>query len=215
MARTSTAKTTTVDETAKANANLEKENSELKAQIAEMMAMIKDLQVNQQTQQTASNTVVLQDELRRRVTITSITTGGVNLKTNDTGMAKPFRLERFGQTIPIVYEDLMDCINTDRWIFEEGLVYINDKKAIEEQYLEDAYTKFLTADQIRTILDLDDKTIAQMVSNSTREIQETIVRLICEKINKGEAINLNKVKVVGESCTPPVKIMEVAERLAV
>lgn len=212
MARTSTAKKEPTVEVS--NANLEKENAELKSQIAEMMAMIKDLQTNQQTQNTAQNTVVLQDELRRRVTITSITTGGVNLKTNDTGSAKPFRLERFGQTIPIVYEDLMDCINTDRWIFEEGLIYINDKKAIEEQYLEDAYTKFLTADQIKNILDLDENTIAQMVSNSTKEIQETIVRLIAEKINKGETINLNKVKVVGEACTPPVKISEVAEALA-
>lgn len=212
MARTSTAKKEPTVEVS--NANLEKENAELKSQIAEMMAMIKDLQTNQQTQNTAQNTVVLQDELRRRVTITSITTGGVNLKTNDTGSAKPFRLERFGQTIPIVYEDLMDCINTDRWIFEEGLIYINDKKAIEEQYLEDAYTKFLTADQMKNILDLDENTIAQMVSNSTKEIQETIVRLIAEKINKGETINLNKVKVVGEACTPPVKISEVAEALA-
>lgn len=212
MARTSTAKKEPTVEVS--NANLEKENAELKSQIAEMMAMIKDLQTNQQIQNTAQNTVVLQDELRRRVTITSITTGGVNLKTNDTGSAKPFRLERFGQTIPIVYEDLMDCINTDRWIFEEGLIYINDKKAIEEQYLEDAYTKFLTADQIKNILDLDENTIAQMVSNSTKEIQETIVRLIAEKINKGETINLNKVKVVGEACTPPVKISEVAEALA-
>lgn len=212
MARTSTAKKEPTVEVS--NANLEKENAELKSQIAEMMAMIKDLQTNQQIQNTAQNTVVLQDELRRRVTITSITTGGVNLKTNDTGSAKPFRLERFGQTIPIVYEDLMDCINTDRWIFEEGLIYINDKKAIEEQYLEDAYTKFLTADQMKNILDLDENTIAQMVSNSTKEIQETIVRLIAEKINKGETINLNKVKVVGEACTPPVKISEVAEALA-
>lgn len=212
MARTSTAKKESTVEVS--NANLEKENAELKSQIAEMMAMIKDLQANQQTQNTAQNTVVLQDELRRRVTITSITTGGVNLKTNDTGSAKPFRLERFGQTIPIVYEDLMDCINTDRWIFEEGLIYINDKRAIEEQYLEDAYTKFLTADQMKNILDLDENTITQMVSNSTREMQETIVRLIAEKINKGETINLNKVKVVGEACTPPVKISEVAEALA-
>lgn len=212
MARTSTAKKEPTVEVS--NTNLEKENAELKSQIAEMMAMIKDLQTNQQTQNTAQNTVVLQDELRRRVTITSITTGGVNLKTNDTGSAKPFRLERFGQTIPIVYEDLMDCINTDRWIFEEGYIYINDKKAIEEQYLEDAYTKFLTADQMKNILDLDENTITQMVSNSTREIQETIVRLIAEKINKGETINLNKVKVVGEACTPPVKISEVAEALA-
>lgn len=207
MARTSTAKTEPKTNT---NASLEKENAELKSQLSAMMDMIKELQAKQNT----GNTVTIQDELRRRVTITSITTGGVNLKTNDTGMAKPFRLERFGQTIPIVYEDLMDCINTDRWIFEDGLVYINDEKAIQEQYLEDAYKKFLTPEKISNILDFEDKEIINMVSNSTREIQETIVQIICTKINKGEAVNLNKVKVVGDACTPPVKITDIAERLA-
>lgn len=205
MARTATTKPVEKDK----EINLEKENAELKSQISTMMDMIKDLQAKQNT----GNTVTIQDELRRRVTITSITTGGVNLKTNDTGMAKPFRLERFGQTIPIVYEDLMDCINTDRWIFEDGLVYINDQKAIEEQYLEEAYKKFLTPDKIRDIMTFDDTDIKNMVSNSTREIQETIVQLVCDKINKGESVNLNKVKVIGDSCTPPVKITEIAERL--
>lgn len=205
MARTTTTKPVEKDK----EINLEKENAELKSQISAMMDMIKDLQAKQNT----GNTVTIQDELRRRVTITSITTGGVNLKTNDTGMAKPFRLERFGQTIPIVYEDLMDCINTTRWIFEQGLVYINDEKAIQEQYLEEAYKKFLTPDKIRDIMTFDDADIKNMVSNSTREIQETIVQLVCDKINKGEAVNLNKVKVIGDSCTPPVKITEIAERL--
>lgn len=205
MARTATTKPVEKDK----EINLEKENAELKSQISAMMDMIKDLQTRQNT----GNTVTIQDELRRRVTITSITTGGVNLKTNDSGMAKPFRLERFGQTIPIVYEDLMDCINTDRWIFEDGLVYINDQKAIEEQYLEEAYKKFLTPDKIRDIMTFDDADIKNMVSNSTREIQETIVQLVCDKINKGESVNLNKVKVIGDSCTPPVKITEIAERL--
>ena len=205
MARTTTTKPVDKDK----EINLEKENAELKSQISAMMDMIKDLQAKQN----AGNTVTIQDELRRRVTITSITTGGVNLKTNDTGMAKPFRLERFGQTIPIVYEDLMDCINTTRWIFEQGLVYINDEKAIQEQYLEEAYKKFLTPDKIKDIMTFDDADIKNMVSNSIREIQETIVQLVCDKINKGEAVNLNKVKVIGDSCTPPVKITEIAERL--
>ena len=205
MARTTTTKPVDKDK----EINLERENAELKSQISAMMDMIKDLQAKQN----AGNTVTIQDELRRRVTITSITSGGVNLKTNDTGMAKPFRLERFGQTIPIVYEDLMDCINTTRWIFEQGLVYINDEKAIQEQYLEEAYKKFLTPDKIRDIMTFDDADIKNMVSNSTREIQETIVQLVCDKINKGEAVNLNKVKVIGDSCTPPVKITEIAERL--
>lgn len=211
MARTSTTKTvsTTKADNTKINEQLQKENLELKSQISEMMEMIKGLQAAQNT-----STVVMQDELRRRVTITSITVGGVNLRTNDTGMAKPFRLERFGQTIPMFYEDLMNCINTDRWLFEEGFVYINDEQAIKEQYLEDAYKTFLTPDTIKNILDFDDETITEMVSNSPREIQETIVRLVSERINKGEAVNLNKVKVVGEACTPPVKILEVAERLA-
>lgn len=205
MARTATTKTKTELE----NNNLEKENAELREQLSAMMDMIKELQ----SKQNGEKTVTLQDEFRRRVTITSISTGGVNLRTNTTGSAKPFRLERFGQTIPIIYEDLMDCINTDRWIFEEGFVYINDEQAIKEQYLEDAYKKFLTADKIKNILTFDDDKIAEMVANSTPEIQETIIKLVCDKINKGESINLNKVKVIGDSCNPPVKILEIAERL--
>lgn len=205
MARTATTKTKTELE----NNNLEKENAELREQLSAMMDIIKELQ----SKQNGEKTVTLQDEFRRRVTITSISTGGVNLRTNTTGSAKPFRLERFGQTIPIIYEDLMDCINTDRWIFEEGFVYINDEQAIKEQYLEDAYKRFLTADKIKNILTFDDDKIAEMVANSTPEIQETIIKLVCDKINKGESINLNKVKVIGDSCNPPVKILEIAERL--
>lgn len=204
MARTATTKAKTELEN-----NLEKENAELREQLSAMMDMIKELQ----SKQNGEKTVTLQDEFRRRVTITSISTGGINLRTNTTGSAKPFRLERFGQTIPIIYEDLMDCINTDRWIFEEGFVYINDEQAIKEQYLEDAYKKFLTADKIKNILTFDDDKIAEMVANSTPEIQETIIKLVCDKINKGESINLNKVKVIGDSCNPPVKILEIAERL--
>ncbi|WP_405373339.1 hypothetical protein [Pseudobutyrivibrio sp.] len=204
MARTATTKAKTEPEN-----NLEKENAELREQLSAMMDMIKELQ----SKQNGEKTVTLQDEFRRRVTITSISTGGINLRTNTTGSAKPFRLERFGQTIPIIYEDLMDCINTDRWIFEEGFVYINDEQAIKEQYLEDAYKKFLTADKIKNILTFDDDKIAEMVANSTPEIQETIIKLVCDKINKGESINLNKVKVIGDSCNPPVKILEIAERL--
>ena len=86
MARTATTKTKTELE----NNNLEKENAELREQLSAMMDMIKELQ----SKQNGEKTVTLQDEFRRRVTITSISTGGVNLRTNTTGSAKPFRLER-------------------------------------------------------------------------------------------------------------------------
>lgn len=203
-------------------ANVEKENSELKSQLAELMSMIKELKatkdesIDKNTEDITSNEsdYVSQDiDLNTRITVTSMTTGGVNLKTGSDGLAKHFRLEKLGQTIPIVYEHLINCINTDRWLFEDGLVYINNAKAVEEQYLEEYYKKFLTPDKISNILDFDIPTIRRMVSNTTKAIQEAIVTVVAVKINKNETIDMNKVDVIGKSCNPQIDIRDLANKL--
>lgn len=184
--------------------DIKNENLELKSQISEMMKMIESLK---------NNSINTDIDMSKRVTITSITTGGINLKTNNDGTAKRFRLERLGQTIPIIYEDLINCINMDRWIFEEGLVYINNEKAISENYLEEYYNKFLTLDKITNIMDFDKETIQEMVSNTTPSIQETICVILAQKINNGDYIDMNKIEIIGKSCTPQIDIRDLSAKL--
>ena len=204
---------------AKAEAKYKEENDALKKQMEEMQKMLQQLM----SQQSAPIAQSLQEEdseqqreeipLTKRIKVTSITTGGVNLKTSYDSGARKFRLEHLGQTKAIQYEYLIDCINTDRWLFEDGLVYINDPQVVEEQLLEEEYKKFLTPDKIQNILSFDTETIKQMVSNSTREIQETICSVVIDKINAGESIDLNKVYAIGNSCEPQVNLLELSQKI--
>lgn len=199
------------------NENLKKENEELKNQISEMMNMIKELQVTNQEKSTKdiseSQNELKDVEMNARILVTSMTTGGVNMKTSNDGSARHFRLEKIGQTIPIIYEHLINCINTDRWLFEDGLVYISDSNVIREQCLEDAYKKFLTPEKIEHILDFDIETIKEMISSTTPTIQESIVDIVVKQMNNGGSIDMNKVDAIGKSCNPQVDIRELANKL--
>ena len=204
---------------AKAEAKYKEENDALKKQMEEMQKMLQQLMsqqsapVAQSVQEEDSEQQKEEIPLTKRIKVTSITTGGVNLKTSHDSGARKFRLEHLGQTKAIQYEYLIDCINTDRWLFEDGLVYINDPQVVEEQLLEEEYKKFLTPDKIQNILSFDVETIKQMVSNSTREIQETICSVVIDKINAGESIDLNKVYAIGNSCEPQVNLLELSQKI--
>lgn len=200
------------------NESLKKENEELKNKLSEMMNMIKDLQECNQKQEKHENVKSDQTELKdvemnKRILVTSMTTGGVNMKTSNDGSARHFRLEKIGQTIPIIYEHLINCINTDRWLFEDGLVYINDANVIREQCLEDAYKNFLTPDKVENILDFDISTIKSMVTSTTSAIQESIIDIVVKQMNSGGSIDMNKVDTIGKACTPQVDIRELANKL--
>ena len=204
---------------AKAEAKYKEENDALKKQMEEMQKMLQQLMsqqsapVAQSVQEEDSEQQKEEIPLTKRIKVTSITTGGVNLKTSYDSGARKFRLEHLGQTKAIQYEYLIDCINTDRWLFEDGLVYINDPQVVEEQLLEEEYKKFLTPDKIQNILSVDVETVKQMVSKSTRAIQETICSVVIDKINAGESIDLNKVYAIGNSCEPQVNLLELSQKI--
>jgi len=199
--------------------DIKKENYELKLKLENMMKMIENLQSSKIIETKIADKVTnIPDEIElidmnKRVTITSITTGGVNLKTSTDGTAKSFRLDKLGQTIPIFYSDLLGCIATDRSMFEEGLIYINDKQIVKNEYLEDFYKKFLDINTITNIMDFDTETVKEMVSNTTDAIQETIIILIATKINKGESVDMNMVNTIEKSCKTVVDIRDIANKI--
>lgn len=201
-------------ESKKSDKTLEEENEILKKKLAEMEHALKRANSNYEastSHDTESDTIPI--EMNARILVTSMTNGGVNMKTATDGSARHFRLEKIGQTIPIIYEHLINCINTDRWLFEEGLVYINDEKIVKEQVLEDFYKKFITPDKIENIMEFDTDTIKTMIGSATRTIQETIALLVAQKINDGSYIDMNKVEIIGNACNPQIDIRNLANSL--
>ena len=99
---------------AKAEAKYKEENDALKKQMEEMQKMLQQLMsqqsapVAQSVQEEDSEQQKEEIPLTKRIKVTSITTGGVNLKTSYDSGARKFRLEHLGQTKAIQYEYLID-----------------------------------------------------------------------------------------------------------
>lgn len=169
--------------------------------IAEMEEMLKQLTENQ------VKTIELQPEVEndypdiptnRPIKVMSLFTGGLNLKTSNDGTAQTFRLEKFGDIIPIMYMDLSKIISNQRWVFEEGYGIIMDKDVIKLHYFEDAMKRILDYKTITNILNYEIEKIKTLFSGSTKVIQQTIVDLLIEKINNGEYIDRNKISVISD-----------------
>lgn len=158
--------------------------------------------------------VSVDSKYHKRVLVTNISDWGVTLKTSNDGNATQFRLDRFGSTLPISYEDLGKCINTDMRLFTDGYVYINDREAIEDNYLESYYEKFLDAKKISDILNFSEKELTEMVHNTTPTIQQTICTQIARKILQNESVDMNKAHIIGKACEPPIDIFELSKKLS-
>lgn len=204
--------TNTTKKTNSTSAKGAQTNTEDKEKIAELEAKIASLMQMLEQQASKPQTISVEDKYRRRVTITSIFNGGINLRTSKDGSAMRFRLDKFGATIPISVEDLNKCINTDFWLFTEGYVYINDQDVVKDSYLEDYYKKFLTPDTIKNLLTFDTAQLVDMVGNATRAIQETICTLIADNMRKGGYVDYNKIKAIGDACDPNIDIVELSKR---
>ena len=132
------------------------------------------------------------------------------MRTSSDGRGVTGRFTKFGQPRFIPYGDLQDMISTDRSFIEDGVVYICDPDVIRNNYLEDAYSKFLTKETIENILSFNINQIKDMVSSTTQSIQETIIDLLVQKINRNEQVDMNKLTAIGQCVNQPCDIMQLA-----
>lgn len=195
--------------------SLKKENAELKSQLQMILEKLSNMEETKnisEDNEADNEDMELYKDISplKPIKVISLTDGGVSLRTNTSGTAKTFRFDKFGHTTSITYSDLQDVIATNRTFIEDGSVYICDADVVRNNYLEEFYDKFLTVDKITNILTFNKTDIADMVSNTTESIQETIISLIVKKINNNEYVDMNKVDVIGKSCKNPCDITALA-----
>ncbi len=183
----------------------QQENKELREKIAKLEEMIERLTetyLKSEKLQPAVEEYSFEDypeiPTNKPIRVMSLFTGGLNLKTSNDGNAQVFRLEKFGDIIPIMYMDLSKIISNQRRFFEEGYCIVMDKDVVKLHYLEDAMKKILDYKTITNILNYDIEKIKTLFSGATKVIQQTIVDLLIEKINKGEHLDKNKISVISE-----------------
>ena len=209
-----------LEELKKENDLLKKENEDVKSQIKLILQKLTE-QESRNEKIERSNSVSLDASKNisysdinplKLIKVISLSDGGVSLKTKSSGDGKVFRFDKFGHSVTITYSDLQDIISTDRSFIEDGFVYICDKDVVKNNYLEDAYSKFLPLETINNIFSFPKDEIIDMIQNTTEALQESIISFVVKKINNGEYVDMNKVDVIGKSCKTPCNIIELAQQ---
>ena len=197
------------------NNDLVKRNKELEKELEKMKEMLQKLMAEKKID-TKQNSEVKEEEvlpeipMNKPIKVMSLYTGGLNLKRYEDDKT-PIRFNMYGETQPILYMDLLKIISHQRKFFEEGYCIVLDKNVIKAHYLEKHMSKILDKKTIDNLLEYDDEKIKDLFNGTTKQIKETIVDLIVDKIVKKEYVDRNKVALISELYGKD--LYEVAEHL--
>lgn len=139
----------------------------------------------------------------------------VNVATEEDGLGKVYSFKAYGDSQMIKFDDLANIVNNYPNTMESGLIYIADKQAVEELGLAEDYAKLYDKKTLDKIIRLRDSSDVDMLLGiSNKELLESTIRAIAERINQNESYdynNLNRIKV--ESGYDIVKIAEDLSKL--
>lgn len=184
------------------NNDLVKRNEELEKELEKMKEMLQKLMAEKKVD-TKQNSEIKEEEvfpeipMHKPIKVMSLYTGGLNLKKYNDDKT-PFRFNFFGETQPILYGDLVKIISHQRKFFEEGYCVVLDNDVIKVHYLEKFMKKILDKKTIDKLLEYDDEKIKDLYNGTTKQLKQTIVDLIVDKIVKKEYVDRNKVAIISE-----------------
>lgn len=127
------------------------------------------------------------------VKIMSLVPFGLNLSTRERGQGKTFKFSSFGEVKNVLYQDLLDIMETHRNFMESGYFFILNPKVVRIQGLNDLYNRILTKEKIEQIL-TGAKDYMEVFNACNDSQKNVIVEMIVDKLFKEpESIDLNVV----------------------
>lgn len=170
----------------------EKENTndidQLKLQLAELQALVKELQKEKKEKPDDSDKV----SLGNYVKVMSLEPNILNLSTGGNGKGNIFTFKRFGEVKRILYDDLVKIMEAHRNFLEQGKFYIMKKEVIQAHGLDDLYEKILPKEKIEKIINGDNQTDAvNFFLSATDSQQDMICNMFIKKIYDGQEVDLN------------------------
>jgi len=144
------------------------------------------------TKEKEEKTEAVQISPNEFIKVMSLVNNKLNLSTKMGRDGKHFGFDRFGETKNILYSDLIEINNNQKNFLEAGYYYILDDRVIDLEGLNDVYDKILSKDQIDKIL-TNEKDAKSLFQKTNPKQQSVIVKVVIEKMIKGEAVDYNLV----------------------
>ena len=105
------------------------------------------------------------------VKVMSYTNNPLTLTTERHGGGVSYIFPKIFEVLPIVYSDLIKIINIHPTFTIEGAFFIMNETVVKKRILTSAYDKFLTKNEMLTILDCDIDEISRLFNKTTKRIQ--------------------------------------------
>lgn len=196
---------------------LKSQNEELKSQLASIMEYIKKQEAPTETsvvspaetfvtalQNPSEDAKYTEPSPNSMIRVISMCYGSLTLSVD----GKPkLSFSHYGELMPILYSSLLDIVNQNRSFAENGAFYILDKAAVYYLGLQSSYEKLLTPEIIDNIHKYSDLDIKKFVGVMTQMQKDNFVRLICDKMFNGNAIDQNKIDVINKACNVDIRKM--------
>jgi hypothetical protein len=176
---------------------LELENKELLAKIALLEKNIVDA-----SEKSVKNVAPKESERALHpdeyISVISLCPHILNLKVGRSSNAEQYRFEEFGEMSRILYRDLAKIIESNKKFTRGGYYYILDKRVVRNHGLDDSYSKILLKEEIERLFVEKPDQAGEMFSESNAQQKKLISEIIINKIAKGEVIDMNFVRLVGD-----------------
>lgn len=200
--KTTTKKTTTTTKAKKPaeatkETKVETTNVDLSALLVEIESLKSQL-ANAQTQTIEPKEEKLDgDEL---IPVASHCVGTLCLTTGGYSGGTSYTFRELGEIQDIPFGDLRDIVRNNRNFAENGVFYIINEKAVKQLRLTEPYKKLLTHEDIVDLFHKDQNTIVEIYKMSSKVQKDMIVDMVCDKIAKGENIDMGLCAIIGQLC---------------
>jgi len=175
--------------------DLKKENSELRKLLEEAISKLSELSESPKLEEEDDGDIDIRPD--RYIRVISLCPHPLNLSTRKKG-GKNFRFANLGQEKRILYQDLLDIIETNSSFAEQGLFYILNKDVIRRHGLSDFYDSILKKDEMLNIITSDTDVALRVFKTANRRQQEHIGEILENMLIRGESVDMNLVYHIGK-----------------
>jgi len=188
-----------------------KDNEDLKKANAEYLKKLNTFMESQNNNnQNASN--IISNNSNRNIRVTSLMGHDFILSTSDDikNKGKTFKFSKFGQSMSIRFNDMLDILRIFIDRFEAGKVIIERKQDAIDLDVEYLYDLALTKEKVQDLVELKQESDVDVILDMSKEMQENICGLISTKITGGFKYDMNLIKRLEDN---GLKISKTAEAI--
>lgn len=169
------------------------EESALEMALAEIERLKKINKALEETQSTPSATpvVVTSNFASKRVKCINMLHNPVGVSTEPWGQGKVYYFEKYGQSLLIKFDDLVNIVASYPNTMERGHIYIADSRIVEELGLTEEYKTIYNQDLINKICAMNSDESVDLFVGAHEDIQESIAVDIAKKMAEGQSYDLN------------------------